>query len=170
MALEEQLLAIVLELSGNLHPEHRESQSVMGVVLLVGLYPVVVLIAVGTRVVVYVDDTVETLVDHVVHHLVYTGHPFRLDACEFRLHVVVPGYGHADGAESGLLHHVDELACGLRLSPAGLRFQALLTPELVLRRIQYLLQVGVEGVTQVPSQSHVLDSVGSFFEFLRLQL
>ena len=124
IALKEQLLAVVLEREGYLAPESLELQAIGRVIVSIGFDPVIArqlaigVEAVGTGIVMHVDDAVETLVDDVIDNLLDAQHPLAIDFI-IGIHVVVPGDGHTDSGEASLFHHVDELAGGLGLTPAG---------------------------------------------------
>ena len=108
-------------------------------------------IAVGSSVVMDVDDAIEALVDDVIDDLVDTFHPLGIDLAVF-IHVIIPGDWHADGAKAGLLHHLDQLGLGRLLPPARLGLESLTAPEVVAGKVGdehvvNILAVGLEGIT-----------------------
>ena len=102
-----------------------ELQAIGGVIVGIGFDPVIArqlaigIEAVGTGIVMHVDDAVEALVNDVIDNLLDAQHPLTIDFI-IGIHVVVPGDGHTDSGEASGLHHLDEFACGLGLTPAGL--------------------------------------------------
>ena len=117
IAFEQQQLAIVAELLGYLLPQFLIAGLVGSVVGFIGLDPMVAgevllaVVAVGTRVVVYVEDAVHSLADDIVNHLMYAVHPCCIHVAVL-VHVVIPCHGNADGSETGFFHHGHQFCLG----------------------------------------------------------
>ena len=141
------MLVIILEGLGYLFPYILELRLILRVVGFVCLDPRFKRTAIGTRIVVHVDYTIQSLANHVVHHLFHTVHPSLVDLA-VRVYLLIPCHGNTDGPESCLLHHLDEFGLRYRLPPAGLVFSSGLP--------RFGSIVGIEGITQVPTHSHVL--------------
>ena len=85
----------------------------------IGLNPRLPRFAVGTRVVMHVQNAVQTLADDIVYHFVDALHPCRVDIPVF-VHVVIPCHGDADGPEACVLHHLQQCGLGDVVAPTGL--------------------------------------------------
>ena len=143
---EKQVLVVILKLVGNLRPEVLIACLRLLVVVGIGNHPGVV---VGTRVMVYVDDAIETGIDHVIHNFVDTLQPCLVDIA-VGIYVTIPCDWHADGTKASIAHHRHQLWLGDGLSPIGFR----------LSDVADASTVGIEGVAEVPAHTHVLDGFG----------
>ena len=126
-------------------------------------------IGIGTGIMVYVDDAVESGIYDVIHDFLHSRHPCGIDV-PVRVHVVIPCYRHSDCPETGIFHHRNQFGFCCGLSPAVLRLQSLLSPIRGRCDVCDALVVGIEGIAQIPSQPHVLYSLSCRLEILCLHL
>ena len=161
ITLEQQMLVIVLESLGYLFPDRLELRPVLCVVGFVGLDPRLKRTFIGTCIVVHIDDAVQSFVDDIVHHLFHTVHPSLVDLA-LRVNLLIPCHWHTDSTEASLLHHLDKFGFRHGLSPANLMFFG--------RFPRFSSIVGIEGITQIPTHSHVLYSFLSRFNFCCLSM
>ena len=178
VALEEQVLVVVLELLGNLFPYRLEAFFLLGIGVRAGPEPRRAAVA---RVVMHVQYAVHPLADDVVNHFVHTLHPCLLNLCadavvgyvpgcqsllgivpfhgtECRLHVWPPRHGNAYGIESRLLHHLHQLGLGDGLSPCRFVCRWRTVRPCLNPHVVHVARVAVERIAQVPSHPHVGDS------------
>ena len=151
VGLEEQLLVVVLELLGYLLPQIFVVRLDIIVGRRAGMQPLFTV----AGIVMHVNDTVHTVVYHIVNHFFHTIHPCILHLTVL-VHFLIPGHWHTDSAKTSLLHHLQEFGLRHGLSPA--RFM-LFCGGPGFRRI-----CSIQRVTQVPAHAHVLDSVFGRFK------
>ena len=126
-------------------------------------------IAIGTSVMMHIDDTIQALVDHIVDDLMHTCHPGSIHLAVL-IHMIIPGNRHANSTKAGILHHLQQLGLCNRLSPAGFRVESLLPPIGGIRHVCHRLVVGFKGITHIPSQAHIFHSLTGRFEISGLCL
>ena len=153
VALKEQVLVVVAELGGYLLPQVLVFLLDVVIDVHIGLQPRCVTLGVGSRVVVDVEDAIESGVDYVIDYLVDALHPGFIHLA-VSVHVVEPGHRHADGAEAGILEHGEQFGFGLGLAPAGLGCQL----------VHGVIVEGIERVAQVPANLHIVNGLRGLLE------
>ncbi len=89
-----------------------------------------------------------------------TGHPCSIDVAVL-IHVVIPSDRHADSTKASILHHAKQFGFGRWLPPAVFRLKPLLSPVVIPRNIRgHGLVVSLEGITQIPTNAHILHGFG----------
>ena len=107
------MLVVVLELVGNLGPEVLVTGFGLLVIVIVGNDPGII---VSTSVMMHVDNTIESCIDDVVDHLVYTLYP-RCIHISVTIYMGIPCDRNSDGSETSLFHHRYQFRLCDRLSP-----------------------------------------------------
>ena len=151
VSLKEQFLTVVLELLSYLFPQVFVFCLVRIVVGGAGMQPLFAI----TCIVMHVNDTIHTIVYHVVHHFFHTIHP-RIVHLAVLVHLLIPGHWYSNGAKTSILHHLHELWLRNRLSPASLM---LCCGGPCLAGIS-----SIEGISQVPAYAHVRNGIFGCFK------
>ena len=140
---KDELFVVVPEHEGNLFPDAgHEFHRTVGVKF---IREVKVLFIIMMN----IDDDVEVLIKGIIDHFDYPVHPRFVDG-KCAVHMVVPGDGNPHGGNARILEPGHHGLRGNRLTPAGFGGKSGLSGD-----------VGVEGVTEVPSRSKLFNKIDS---------
>ena len=157
VSLKEQMCIVVFKLLCYLLPQMIEAILVLLVNTLICYDPCIIM---STSIVVYIYDTVQSLIYYIVDNFMNSLHPFLI-YISLIVHVWEPSYRHTDGTKSCFPHHFHQFWSCNRIPPYHF-------PVLPSNRIEprVFLRVckGIQCISKVPPHLHILHCLSSGFK------